>query len=838
MRTVRGRWAALALALTAFVAMLGLAPGAALADTAVSDAGALKAAVANDGTVVLDGNITVSDELVIDKNVTLDLNGRTLTLQEAATVTGSLTVKDSKATAEPVVSADYESVTYESGKIVGDASIGRGATIIVTGDSAKFVMESGAIDSEGGYTVELSNGAVGTIEGGYQIGQEGGPGVYTEATVSINGGVIVGRDNSAVAGNGTKGAGGTTINISGGTLIGHIQTTGYIANVVYHPNEGTLNISGGTLYADNGVAVLMRAGTANITGGTIISTGSATGKVGDNSNYIPCAGVVVDEKAGYPGAKVDDVVSLSGDVTVTSDEGIDSVQLFAKDDASAEPADAIKVTGGTFSGDVSEFVPEDYELNEDGTVVELPDVAMIGTVAYKSLNAAAAAAQKGETIDLVADVALSQQLVLATDDVTLNLNGHTISCADDFKPATASNDAKNLVSVNSCSGVTVKNGTIVAGLANRNTLNLWNAKDVTIEDMTLDNTKSSAGAPLIVGASEATVAGKLSVVSGGNSWYGINVDARMVGATATPASLTFAEGAVVDFTGIQKTGVYVENTAKVAQNDVTVTYEPSVTFSSNIDGFVPVVIAKSVEATVSNPENAGFVMNADGTSHFHTYVLDATTVKEPTCTAEGYTGNRVCSVCGDTIKGEAVPMVAHQLEVRGYVEPTTTTVGYTGDTVCKVCGTVVAKGETIPTVAPGEVVMFRLYNQWTGEHFYTSSELERDTIVEVGWSYEGVGWIAPGKGAPVYRLYNPYVEGGDHHYTMSAEERDALVEAGWKYEGVSWYSADEETGVPVLREYNPYATTGTHNYTISENEHDTLVGLGWNDEGIAWYAVK
>ena len=180
----------------------------------------------------------------------------------------------------------------------------------------------------------------------------------------------------------------------------------------------------------------------------------------------------------------------------------------------------------------------------------------------------------------------------------------------------------------------------------------------------------------------------------------------------------------------------------------------------------------------------------------------------------------------------------HVVEVRGYVEPTTTTEGYTGDQYCTVCGELIAKGEVIPCIEPGDVVMFRLYNRWTGEHFYTSNTVERDSIIEVGWSYEGVGWIAPGKGAPVYRLYNPYVEGGDHHYTMSAEERDALVEAGWSYEGVSWYSADEETGVPVLREYNPYATTGTHNYTISENEHDTLVGLGWNDEGIAWYAVK
>lgn len=139
--------------------------------------------------------------------------------------------------------------------------------------------------------------------------------------------------------------------------------------------------------------------------------------------------------------------------------------------------------------------------------------------------------------------------------------------------------------------------------------------------------------------------------------------------------------------------------------------------------------------------------------------------------------------------------------------------------------------------------MYRLYNPYTGEHFYTSSVVERDSLVEVGWESEGEGWVAPSEGAPVYRLYNPYVEGGDHHYTLSAFERDSLVEEGWEYEGVGWYSASDEDGnpiedaVPVWRQYNPYATTGTHNYTTSEFERDSLVAAGWNDEDVAWYGI-
>lgn len=134
--------------------------------------------------------------------------------------------------------------------------------------------------------------------------------------------------------------------------------------------------------------------------------------------------------------------------------------------------------------------------------------------------------------------------------------------------------------------------------------------------------------------------------------------------------------------------------------------------------------------------------------------------------------------------------------------------------------------------------MYRLYNQWTGEHFYTAAAGERDHLKGVGWTYEGIGWVAPEKsGTPVYRLYNEFAPGGDHHYTMSAYERDELVKAGWKDEGIGWYSDDAET-VALYRQYNKYAATGTHNYTTSATERDHLVEVGWKDEGVAWYAVE
>ena len=135
-------------------------------------------------------------------------------------------------------------------------------------------------------------------------------------------------------------------------------------------------------------------------------------------------------------------------------------------------------------------------------------------------------------------------------------------------------------------------------------------------------------------------------------------------------------------------------------------------------------------------------------------------------------------------------------------------------------------------IADGGVLMYRLYNPYSGEHFYTASEHERNSLDSIGWNYEGVGWKAPTTGDPVYRLYNPYTS--EHHYTLSRSERDALVALGWNYEGRAWNSGGP---VALLRQFNPYVSIGSHNYTTSAAERDALVRVGWHDEGVGWYGL-
>lgn len=134
---------------------------------------------------------------------------------------------------------------------------------------------------------------------------------------------------------------------------------------------------------------------------------------------------------------------------------------------------------------------------------------------------------------------------------------------------------------------------------------------------------------------------------------------------------------------------------------------------------------------------------------------------------------------------------------------------------------------------PGQTI-YRLYNGNTGEHFYTSDSDEKAALVQAGWTYEGVGWIAPMQGDPVYRLYNPNADGGDHYYTRDRNEADSLVQAGWSMDNDAqpvFYSGGE---ISLYCAYNPNAKSGSHNYTTSRAEQDSLIGSGWLYDQVAW----
>lgn len=84
------------------------------------------------------------------------------------------------------------------------------------------------------------------------------------------------------------------------------------------------------------------------------------------------------------------------------------------------------------------------------------------------------------------------------------------------------------------------------------------------------------------------------------------------------------------------------------------------------------------------------IINATG------HKTEVQNAKPATCTEDGYTGDTVCTVCGETVaKGEVIKATGHKTEVQNAKPATCTENGYTGDTVCTVCGETVTKGEVI-----------------------------------------------------------------------------------------------------------------------------------------------
>ena len=328
---------------------------------------------AQDGaTIVLLRNTTENIGISANQDITLDLNGKTLTETDVMIVEGNLTIMDSTAPAAPQVSSDYEAVNYDAGAIVNiknESPWGNCHTIVVQ-NGGQVTLLSGKIKSTGNCGIYV-NGNLNpegsdntadipsklTVAGGYIEALEFGAAVAGRgAQLDISDGVIVAENNAAVAGNGTNSQnayyGGTKIDISGGTVISHITSDGYIACGIYHPQRGELNISGGTIYADGGVGLLMRGGTATISNGVIAATGMASGKVGDSKVIANCYAVQLDGASNYYDYENTKIEIIGG--MISSDRVVENLNVLDAD------AGRLQVAGGYFTSDPSDYLAGNY----------------------------------------------------------------------------------------------------------------------------------------------------------------------------------------------------------------------------------------------------------------------------------------------------------------------------------------------------------------------------------------------------------------------------------------------------------------------------------------------
>lgn len=540
-------------------------------------------------------------------NVAKSGNQEYATLQEAINNTAdemvtliSNTTENVVVPAEKTITLDLNGFTLDGGTVSQKAALTNNGTITVqdSSEAQTGTIKRSDVGSNGSYYTILNNKGTMNITGGTIKNDSGSPAQWQGASLVCNGPTSP-----------------ATLNISGGVF----EQANFIA--VKNDECGTLNVTGGTI---NSQAQAIQ-NWCNTTIQNVELNGSVTTWTYNNTSATTnILGGTINgniQAYQYGAAANKPSVSVSGTPTVTGtffvgcqNNGINTEKPDAAD---------VSVSGGTFSNEVPAdfladgFAPTLDPITQKYDVTKLPVVATVGGTPYYSLAkaATAAAATPEKTLTLEADATLDSMLTINTPGMVIDLGDFTVSASDKFQKD-ANNKNNHLVDI-TADNVTLKNGTLKAGANNNHTLNVWNAKGVQLSGLKLDNAASYGGAPLIVGASAVTVNDGLNVVTGANSWYGINVDSRNVGSVSNPnnkgASITVAPDVSLVFEGQKPTGIYMENSAGMHGEDVKLSFGSGVTFNSGIANFVPVVVKTGQSATVKDPANAGLQDNGDGT---------------------------------------------------------------------------------------------------------------------------------------------------------------------------------------------------------------------------------
>lgn len=389
------------------------------------------------------------DDLSIDgKRITINLQTHTVKGNNIA-VNGVDGVKDTHltildSTKDKYLSVDatnnYKVSYTNSGtlELTGSIRAYNGAGINVT--SGTVVSTQGvALFAVGDETGQKDITSYVKITGGYVKAQEFGVSPQGRgASVTVDGAAVIeSLDNAAVAGNGTNSAekklGGTSITISGKCwLIGRIQSPGYAACGIYHPQQGTLTIkySAGipNIVAVNGAGIVMRGGTLDYRAGNIIATGDASfvGKVGDSRVVVGTSGIVYDRDCDYyDAANVKITIPSSGEKKVVGAKS--AIQVI--NDKAQDISGVIDIQGGTFSSDVSAYVnATDREVFEhEGTYyVGNFKAQVVGGLKYETALTAINEAPAGSTVVLLKDCSAIGSGPDIRKNVTLDLNGKNL----------------------------------------------------------------------------------------------------------------------------------------------------------------------------------------------------------------------------------------------------------------------------------------------------------------------------------------------------------------------------------------------------------------------------
>lgn len=419
--------------------------------------------------LVADTNENVTIEA--GKNITLDLNGFTLnggtgTAKAAILNYGTVVIKDSS-------KAATGTIKREDSGIVGETSY------YVIHNLGEMTIESGNIENNSGYKKTNPSGSM------------------------VGSSLICNGDDDP----------GATLYVKGGKL----TQLHFLA--IKNGALGNLFVTGGEITSEH--SAIQNWFNASITGGTVKGQlwtdawkeGESVGNtaIGGDANFT--GEIVMD----ITGSVVPKLAITGGTLDVTD---------WRITNACATAGGKPEVSGGTFTSAVDEsycadgFIPTE---NENGTYgVKVGEyVVKIGEVKYDSLNAAEKAAKDGDTITLIKDVVLTEQ-VATGKAITIDGAGFEIRAA--AKLASASGKAGMFYRTTSAKGtLTFKNVTLNGNGVSKIFLNEGGAGETVFDTVVSTNGGGMAygsGIHISGGGSHATI--KNSTLTGSTGTMELN----------------------------------------------------------------------------------------------------------------------------------------------------------------------------------------------------------------------------------------------------------------------------------------------------------------------------
>ena len=381
-------------------------------------------------TIYLRENITIDHQLVIDnakgKTITLNLQSFTLT----STYAIDKTIKNGSYALVNNTPLTVKNGTFAAGQA---RAIGALAALTLNGAIVTQQLTGGhacvAFCADGkSYTIKNS-----TIEGAYAVCS-----FANNATITITGSTLTGTGNTLYHNGSNYGlkltVKDTTITSSGSCGVYISGSTSAQSNADNQNGAGgyqQATFTGCTISgALNGVEV--KYTDLTLDGCTVSTTAKDASYKQDNNGPAGSGFAVVstDNAMNNVTPKPEGTIIIKGTGKYTGPVGLGSLKSVKE--TYADFADeTVKISGGTFTTEVPAaycadgFIPT---KNEDGTygVKVGKFVAEVGSTKYETLAEAVAAAEDGQTVTLLADVADCGSLTISKN-ITLDGGGHTIS---------------------------------------------------------------------------------------------------------------------------------------------------------------------------------------------------------------------------------------------------------------------------------------------------------------------------------------------------------------------------------------------------------------------------